>query len=576
MFLRGVWCGDMLRSLALHRWNCRWYTSASPLSSLPLSPPLPHSPALPSAAAWHNLRAGLRAGLLDLGVRSPTAVQAAALPAALAGRHVLITSATGEGKTLAFLLPLLHNLKSAEVEGGVVTRPGRPRALVLVPTRELALQVLAVAKALCHREKFVCTALVGGRKESLQRQALARPVDLVVATTGRLLRAVTGSWCALTDVSYCAIDEVDTMVCAGEGRAGAYGGFESELLTILRALSPVGAAARASAPPTLNGATRSTLNVLNRGGSSSSAAAGAAAAAAAAAPLSALHSSPPQASAVQFFLAGATIPPAAAREIARLFPGAHTAATPTAHTAPKGTSVRFIPVSAGDPAAKHEALLQALPSLLRSHTASASAAGAGAAATGAATASASATATAAAPTGKCGVLVFCNSVASARSTALTLGEAGYACASLHGDMPPSLRGSEYVLFASGQCPVLVATDSAARGLDFGGGVAAVLLFDFPRSPVEYLHRIGRTGRGVGGRGQVVALVGRGDAVLAKAIERESARGGDISALSSDKYDYVAAQHKEQYKRGREGKVARWGGRGGKGYAGGAGGGAQKY
>ena len=164
------------------------------------------------------------------------------------------------------------------------------------------------------------------------------------------------------------------------------------------------------------------------------------------------------------------------------------------------------------------------------------------------------------------MIVFCNSVPSARSTALSLGEAGYACASLHGDMPPLLRAHEFSLFSTGACQLLVATDSAARGLDFGGGggAAGVVLFDFPRTPIEYLHRVGRTGRGVGaggGGGQVVAQVGKGDEVLARAIERATARGEDVSVLSADKYAYVPDALKGGYKAKREAVKARWGAKG---------------
>jgi membrane protease YdiL (CAAX protease family) len=113
------------------------------------------------------------------------------------------------------------------------------------------------------------------------------------------------------------------------------------------------------------------------------------------------------------------------------------------------------------------------------------------------------------------VLVFCNTVPSARSTAHFLGEqGGLTVASLHGGIPPRLRQSEYELFLRGGASVLVCTDAAARGLDFPGARSvSVVLFDFPLNAVEYLHRAGRAAR-AGRDGAVVSLVARRDLVLA--------------------------------------------------------------
>jgi hypothetical protein len=136
------------------------------------------------------------------------------------------------------------------------------------------------------------------------------------------------------------------------------------------------------------------------------------------------------------------------------------------------------------------------------------------------------------------VLVFCNTVPSARSTAHFLGErGGYAVASLHGGIPPRLRQSEYELFLSGRSRVLVCTDAASRGLDFPGKTTRVVMFDFPLNAVEYLHRAGRAAR-AGRAGRVVGLVGRRDVVLATAIERAARDGADVTGLSSDAQDYV--------------------------------------
>ncbi len=134
------------------------------------------------------------------------------------------------------------------------------------------------------------------------------------------------------------------------------------------------------------------------------------------------------------------------------------------------------------------------------------------------------------------VMVFCNTIPSARSTAHALAEAGFSLSSLHGGIPPQLREREFAAFRDGLTPLLVCTDAASRGLDLPS-VSATLLFDFPRNAVDYLHRIGRTGR-AGKEGLAVSLVQKCDAVLATAIDRAVASGKPLDSLSSDTTAYV--------------------------------------
>eukprot|EP00741_Cyanophora_paradoxa_P008171 tig00001265_g7908.t1 len=147
-----------------------------------------------------------------MGIHSPTPIQELAIPPIKRRTDVLITAPTGTGKTLAFLLPVVHNLKEEEeVEEGKTTEM-RPRALVLVPNRELALQVLSVGKQLAHHAKFSSLAVVGHKKQSEQRKTMERGVDLVVATPGRLLKHRERGNVFFTRVRYLVIDEADTMV----------------------------------------------------------------------------------------------------------------------------------------------------------------------------------------------------------------------------------------------------------------------------------------------------------------------------------------------------------------------------
>ena len=121
--------------------------------------------------------------LTHAGYENPTPVQMQAIPAALAGHDLLVSSHTGSGKTAAFLLPGLQRLlQPSAVEGK------GPRMLVLTPTRELALQVEKAARDYAYNMRRVRTAcLVGGSPYGLQLKALSAPVDIVIATPGRLM-----------------------------------------------------------------------------------------------------------------------------------------------------------------------------------------------------------------------------------------------------------------------------------------------------------------------------------------------------------------------------------------------------
>ncbi|RBY77749.1 ATP-dependent helicase [Geodermatophilus sp. TF02-6] len=140
------------------------------------------------------------------GIRTPFAIQASALPDALAGRDVLGKAATGSGKTLAFGLPLLARL-GEDVRRG----PRAPRALVLVPTRELAQQVHDALAPLGQSVGVHLTTVYGGASMYRQIQQLRRGVDVVVATPGRLQDLIGQGECTLDEVCVTVVDEADFM-----------------------------------------------------------------------------------------------------------------------------------------------------------------------------------------------------------------------------------------------------------------------------------------------------------------------------------------------------------------------------
>jgi len=113
--------------------------------------------------------------LNQMGIYTPTSVQKLAITGLLQGNDALVGAQTGTGKTLSYLLPIVQQIVRDEKELGIAGRPGHPRALVLVPSRELALQVVAVAKSLCHHPdaRFRAAITTGGSSKHRQAQVLA-------------------------------------------------------------------------------------------------------------------------------------------------------------------------------------------------------------------------------------------------------------------------------------------------------------------------------------------------------------------------------------------------------------------
>jgi superfamily II DNA/RNA helicase len=143
------------------------------------------------------------------GVTVPFPIQAAALPDALAGRDILGRGRTGSGKTLAFSIPLVAGLASG------FTSAGRPRGLVLVPTRELASQVQAVLVPLAQAMDLTVATIFGGTGQNAQVAALHNRVDIVVACPGRLADLIEQGHCHLGDVEISVLDEADHMADLG-------------------------------------------------------------------------------------------------------------------------------------------------------------------------------------------------------------------------------------------------------------------------------------------------------------------------------------------------------------------------
>jgi superfamily II DNA/RNA helicase len=158
-----------------------------------------------------GLPAPLVSALAARDIHAPFAIQARALPDALAGRDVLGRAQTGSGKTLAFGLPVLARLSASAGK----RREKAPRALVLVPTRELACQVADAIEPLGRAVAVSVTTVYGGVSIGRQIDRVRRGVDIVVATPGRLIDLLDRHACTLSDIEITVIDEADHMADLG-------------------------------------------------------------------------------------------------------------------------------------------------------------------------------------------------------------------------------------------------------------------------------------------------------------------------------------------------------------------------
>jgi len=164
-------------------------------------------PILTTQFSQFTLSTALQARLDANNFVTPTPVQAAAIPPALEGRDVLATAQTGTGKTLSFLIPIVEMMQKNDAPGA--------QALILLPTRELAMQVERAFLAIRSNHKQTAALVVGGLAEQSQLQAIRRGARLIVATPGRLEDFLKRKLVRLDGVKILVLDEVDRMLDMG-------------------------------------------------------------------------------------------------------------------------------------------------------------------------------------------------------------------------------------------------------------------------------------------------------------------------------------------------------------------------
>ena len=394
-----------------------------------------------------GLNEQILAGVATLGFSAPTPVQAAAIPAVLAGKDVVASAQTGTGKTAAFMLPTLqriavekpggaekpnakepnasakpnaaagrgakHNAKRGDAKRSDAKRNAYPRALIITPTRELAAQIDNVAKSVCESTGQQAVIVTGGARYKHQITALQKGCDVLVATPGRLIDLLDKKHTSLENIQVLVLDEADRMLDMG---------FWPSVRRIMEQLPKTHQTLLFSA--TLPASITSTIDALLK--------------------------DPERI------------------EIART---GQTAATIEQH---------LCSVTQGQKPQLLKALIDSFdPAPER-------------------------------------VLVFCRTKSRVDSIYKNLKAAGLKVDVMHADRPQKARARALERFRSGAIQVLVATDVMSRGIDIQG-IDAVINFDVPLDPEDYVHRIGRTGR-AGAAGQAFTFMGPDEVTPLREIE----------------------------------------------------------
>ncbi|MBB1489233.1 DEAD/DEAH box helicase [Oceanospirillum sp. D5] len=351
----------------------------------------------------------LLTALSDLGYTKPTPIQEKSIPAVLAGHDVLAAAETGSGKTAGFSLPVLQKLQSQPIRAR-----NKVSALVLVPTRELAVQVTdsIVQYARNCPDGVKAVAVYGGVAINPQMQAMRGGCDILVATPGRLIDLVSRNAIQLDAVSVLILDEADRMLGLG---------FAEELAAIFEHLPEKR----------------------------------------------------------QNLLFSATFPDDVRELVQALLVNPVEIDAERESMIPEKLHQRAIEVNKDQRTALLKHLLQ--------HD------------------------------NWDRVLVFVASQRTADNLEKKLFRSGLKSETLHGGMGQAERNLALEKFKTGKSSILIATDLAARGIDIPE-LPCVINYDLPRSPADYVHRIGRTAR-AGEQGQTLAFIDHESDAHFKLIEK---------------------------------------------------------
>lgn len=337
------------------------------------------------------------------GITEPTPVQEKSIPVALAGNDIIAQAQTGTGKTFAFLLPILEKIDTKQRE---------VQALILAPTRELALQITTEAKKISSTVGANVLAVYGGQDVDKQIKKLKGGMHIVVATPGRLLDHLRRGTINLGTVSKLVLDEADQMLTMG---------FLEEVEYIIKKTP----------------------------------------------------------SKRQLMLYSATIPKGIRALTNRYM-------KKPVEIRVKSTRVTLDEIKQMVVETTDRHKQQALIEMIKDNNPFLA-------------------------------IAFCRTKRRAKALNQALGEEGFLCDELHGDMTQSKREKVMKTFRDAKLQILVATDVAARGLDVEG-ITHIYNYDIPQDVESYIHRIGRTGR-AGDTGMAITFVAPKDRDFLYIIEK---------------------------------------------------------
>lgn len=374
----------------------------------------------------YHIAEEIKQNLTGLGFKRPTDIQFKSIPSIMKGEDVLAIAQTGTGKTAAFAIPIInkiHSIKTSKRSYGI-------KCIVMVPTRELALQIGEVFNTLARHTKARAFALYGGVEQDAQIKKLQDGIDILVATPGRMFDLISQGYIRLQNVDTLVLDEADHMLDPG---------FINDIKSVKKML------------------TRKHQTL--------------------------------------FF--SATIN----KEIKKL-----------AFSQVKSSAIR-IQVSPEDPVSKNVShfvmFVEAddkrffLEKFIKDH-----------------------------PESK--ILVFVRTRVRAERVAKAMGRVQINALTIHGEKEQATRSDVMEKFKSGECRLLIATDVSARGIDVAD-VNYVINYDLPDKAENYVHRVGRTGRGVK-KGIAVSFCSIEE--KDRLAEIQAFLNKDIEVIKTSKSDYA--------------------------------------
>lgn len=374
----------------------------------------------------YNISPLIKQSLEELGFRKPTDIQFKAIPSILKGDDVLAIAQTGTGKTAAFVIPILHLLMRRSHHN----KFNQVKCLVMVPTRELAIQIAQVFNQIGKHTGLTFLGLVGGVDQLPQIKKLGKGVDVLIATPGRMFDLVSQKHIDLSRVDILVLDEADHMLDLG---------FIKDIQDVQRLLPPRHQTLFFSA--TINEKIKDLAYSIVRN------------------PIR-IQLSPKD-------------------------PVSKNVSHSVAHIAMDDK--RFF--------------LERFIKEFEGHK----------------------------------ILVFVRTKVRAERVAAAMLRVGISSLTMHGDKEQADRMKVLSSFRKGDQNILIATDVSARGIDIPG-VDFVINYDLPEHPENYVHRVGRTGRGTS-KGRAVSFCSHEEMPLLEAIEQYT--GKSIPLMEIDKKDYEA-------------------------------------